>query len=233
MSTNFEDSETSLLHGRHVNDSRSSIKISAAGLKYAEKRDVVEHETPASALEAKDWEENGHLEPKPVSLLNGRVKLSRKAIARLAQMRPKTEAEPVSLRDALHTEHGSALSPEMEAWRVRNWHALNRYVFQDGIANPWQAFKNFLAVVRRTNPEYVESVSATTMGMLLGETRAACSAREIRIFEEQMKQWGVLGFHGLGGTKPESARLKFKQAARGNDNRKRGTELKRNKERAA
>ena len=190
--------------------------------------------TPADVLEEKDWRENGHKES---NLKRGRAMLSEKAWSRVPPERvvPAARSEPeedsaLSLRDAMTKEAGRTLSAEEVDDRLLSWHTLCRYVFQDGIANPWEAFKNFLAVVRRTNPEYIDSIAGRTLGMLLNESHGAPSAREIRIYEAQLREWGVMGFHGVGGAKPESAREKFSKAAQGNDSRKRGTELKRLRE---
>ncbi len=150
--------------------------------------------------------------------------------------------EYVSMREVLtgiEGEEDELDDGDMHA-RVRALKAFLRYCFQDGrISNPWLAFKSFLAITRRIMPEYVAGISATEMALLLGETKAAVSTREIKTVYPLLEKWGVLGFHGLGGGKSEAARKKYRQAARGNTNRrktikrKKGAPLKKRAKRKA
>lgn len=132
----------------------------------------------------------------------------------------------MTLREAIAGSEGIPLSDEEMQERVRNWRIFLDYIFQGGISNPWAAFKNLLAVVRRVNPSYLDGVSQTELGILLNETRAAPSAREIRVVEGLLKRWGVAGFHLLGGTKSETARERCAEAQRGNQNRRLGKKQK-------
>jgi len=128
------------------------------------------------------------------------------------------------LSDALVWGRRGDLNPDQRAQRLEDWNVFCRFVFQDGIKNPWGAFKNFLAVVRRVNPALLGEISATELALVLGETKAATSAREIAFFEDACKRLGVSGFHGLGGTKTDKARRKSRLAAKGNTNRRTGTQ---------
>lgn len=225
----------------HTNDSRTSRLQAEA--RFAGSREVVETTTAGHIVEERDWELNGHKESQPVKLLGGKVVLSEKAWSRLQAMKPRTDPKPetrtetmsaqeISLRDALTMEYGRRLTEDQVADRTLSWHAMNRYVFQDGIANPWQAFQNLLAVVRRVSPEYLGSLSQTDLAILMTNDprkRAQFSAREIRVVEEQMRKWGVTGFHALGGTKSETAREAYARAQKGNTNRRDGTERKKRK----
>jgi hypothetical protein len=132
-----------------------------------------------------------------------------------------------SLRRALtETAEGDCLNYDDRAARLEDWKVFLRFVFQDGIADPWAAFKNLLAIVRRTSPEYLDGLTATQIGILLDETKAAPSAREIRRLEPLLKRWDVRGFHLLGGTKSDEARRKYSQVQKGNTNRRNGSSRK-------
>jgi hypothetical protein len=130
------------------------------------------------------------------------------------------------LSDAIRQGVRGELTPEQQAQRLDDWNVFCRFVFQDGIKSPWGAFKNFLAVIRRVNPGLLGDVTATELAQVLGETKAATSAREIAFFEDACKRLGVSGFHGLGGTKSEKARRRSRKAAEGNTNRRTGTRKK-------
>jgi hypothetical protein len=134
------------------------------------------------------------------------------------------------LANALSKLHGAATDPDLDESdmkeRLRTLDVLLRYVFQDGYANPWEGFKNFLAMTRRIKPEYLGAMTAEEVAWLLGETKASESAREIRVVEDKLRQWGVFGFHGLGGTKSEAARGNCAKAAKGNTNRRAGARRK-------
>jgi hypothetical protein len=141
----------------------------------------------------------------------------------------RVSAEPVSAEERLSLASAFCLDPwgarrldeaEMEA-RSEAFAVLCRFCFEGGrIRNPWLAFKNFLAVVRRAAPEMLNSISQTELGLLLGETKASPSAREKKILEGLMKKFGMLGTHLLGGTKSDGARRKYSAAQRGNRNRR-------------
>ncbi len=95
--------------------------------------------------------------------------------------------------------------------------------------NPWQAFKRFLAMTRRVNASLLNGISQTEVGMILGEGRAAVSARE-KFIERFLKSCGAKGFLGTGGVKSASSIPVFADAQRGNHNRRSGTRKRRAKE---
>jgi hypothetical protein len=117
-------------------------------------------------------------------------------------------------------EGGDFATDELMEARLDAWEAFISYIFQGGRVNPWQALKNLLAAVRRVRPELLQGISATQLGLILGETKAAVSAREIRQVEDIMKRWGVMGYQGFGGAKSETARAASAKAAKGNRNRR-------------
>lgn len=103
--------------------------------------------------------------------------------------------------------------------RVAAFSALLDYIwFQT--RSPWCAMKRLLAITRKISPNKIRGMSATEVGELLNETRAATSAREIRVVEGYLKRWGVLGFQGLGGNKSMETRRRCAAAQLGNSNRK-------------
>ena len=112
-----------------------------------------------------------------------------------------------------------ATDEEMEI-RLEAWEAFLSYIFQGGRVNPWQGLKNLIAAVRKVRPELLNGMTATDVGIILGETKAAVSAREIARVEGQLKRWGVRGYQCLGGSKTESARQSFAKSAKGNTNRR-------------
>lgn len=129
----------------------------------------------------------------------------------------------VPLADLLrrNLDTGGELDDRDRAARVDTLNALVRFVCQDGHAHIWLAFKNFLAVVRRTKPECLDGISKSDLALLLGETRAATCDREIRVVERLLKGWGYRGYQLLGGNKSPTTRKRCAAAARGNQNRKR------------
>lgn len=142
------------------------------------------------------------------------------------------EAGPLTLQDAMTLdEFGMPRSEDEVAALMDAWRALCRFVFQDGLNDPSQAFKNFLALVRRASPEMMEGISQTLLSMVLGGKaggKAAISGREIRVVEDQLAKFGNLGTHLLGDTKTDDHRRALAASARGNRNRKTGSERKKN-----
>lgn len=130
----------------------------------------------------------------------------------------------ISLTDLMRRDldSGAALAEGEMKIRIDAFRAFNRFAFQDGIANIALAFKNWVAVVNRTNPELLDGVSKADLARLFGETRAATSDREIRVVEGFLKAAGVKGFQLLGGNKPESTRRRCARSAKGNQNRRGG-----------
>lgn len=122
----------------------------------------------------------------------------------------------LSLRDLM-----SGGDPDEIAIKMEGWRELLAFIFQGKKLNLWAAFKNFVAFVRRVDPERCGRISQKTFAWFFGETRAATSAREKRVAEEGAKELGISGFHLLGGTKSDEARRKYSQAQMGNHNRRR------------
>lgn len=105
--------------------------------------------------------------------------------------------------------------------RLAGLNAFLRYVWF-GATNLWEAMKRLLAITRKNRNDLIRGMSATQVAWMLQETKAATSAREIRVVETYLRSWGVLGYQGTGGSKSRSARDAYSKAQQGNDNRKRG-----------
>jgi hypothetical protein len=93
-----------------------------------------------------------------------------------------------------------------------------RYTWS-GCKNPWEAMKRLLAITRKTRCDLIRGLSVRAVAKILHETPAATSAREIRVVEKYLIEWGVNGFLGTGGSKSPEARRKYAKAAMGNTNR--------------
>lgn len=124
-------------------------------------------------------------------------------------------------------ETGAELSSEAAHARRDALEVMVEYVMQEGVANLGGAFKNFLALVRKIKPEKLEGISQSDLAKLLGETKAATSAREKSRVENVAKKMGVQGFHFLGGSKSETTRSRSAKAAQNNTNRRDGTRKRR------
>jgi hypothetical protein len=135
------------------------------------------------------------------------------------------EGRAVSMAAAL----GRNLDEDRRAQRLEDFHVFMSFCAQGSISDPWQMFKNFLALLRRVAPEMLGNLSQTELAAILGETKGAVSAREIRVVEAVQKRWGVKGFHGFGGSKGENARAAFSAAQKGNQNRRTGAKAKHRK----
>lgn len=113
------------------------------------------------------------------------------------------------------------LQERLRKAKVSGLLAFLRYVWF-GAPNLWEALKRLLAITRKTRADMIKGMTATQVAWMLGETRAATSAREIRVVEQYLRDWGVLGFQGTGGAKSMEARAKYAEAQKGNKNRANG-----------
>lgn len=133
----------------------------------------------------------------------------------------------ISLADLLKSDldTGADLDQHLMEVRLATFRDLMRYVFQDGgVTNLDLAFKNFVAVVNRSAPEYLDEsgITKADLAKIWGETRAATSAREIRMVEKPLKRAGAKGFQLIGGHKSMETRERCRQSAMGNQNRRGG-----------
>jgi hypothetical protein len=133
----------------------------------------------------------------------------------------------ISLSDLMRSDldTGADLDAHLMEVRLATFRDLMRFVFQDGgVCNIDLAFKNFVAVVNRSAPEYLEEsgITKADLARIWGETRAATSAREIRMVEKPLKAAGAKGFQLIGGHKSMATRERCRQSAMGNQNRRGG-----------
>lgn len=213
---------------------------------FSQSREAVTHSTPAREVALREGEELKdtveRLQAKirvledqraPVSLIQRAEEELNQAVEAWVEFATAEEEEEapgadlegyIPLGDLLRLDldSGHHLDERELEVRVDTLKAFNRYAFQDGIANIWLAFKNWLAVVRRVNPEFLDGISKADLAILLGETRAATCDREIRVLEKFLQRSGVKGFKLLGGNKGSETRRRCSESAMGNQSRRKG-----------
>ncbi|MFK5923250.1 MAG: hypothetical protein QM496_13820 [Verrucomicrobiota bacterium] len=214
--------------------------------RFSQSREAVEHATPARLAAVREGErlkaEVSRLSTRLQMLrdhevgqlaLDGAEKELQAAVERWAEFVGEEDESaevgnelegyiPLSDLLKLNLDTGKELNEYDMGVRVETFNALLRYVCQDGHANIWLAFKNFLAVTRRAKPEFLNGISKADLAVLLGEKRASTCDREIRVVEKLLKMWGVKGYQLLGGNKTEETRLRCARSAMGNRNRRGG-----------
>lgn len=92
------------------------------------------------------------------------------------------------------------------------------FCFQDG-PHPGCTMRLLYLMAQRIAPELVLNMSGAELADMLGETRAAWSARNKRIFTGYLKARGAKAAKGRM-QKSEAAVAKYASAARGNTNRR-------------
>lgn len=112
----------------------------------------------------------------------------------------------------------SELNEQLHKAKLAGMMGFLRFVWF-GSGNLWEAMKRLLAITRKCKPDFIRGMSATQVAAMLGETKAATSAREIRVVEGLLRAWGVIGFQGAGGSKSVAARRKYSEVQKGNTNR--------------
>jgi hypothetical protein len=132
--------------------------------------------------------------------------------------------------DAMREKHGAAgeamisrlldlhLAVEIPAVRRETATRLLYFQFQDG-PHPGCTARLVYLMAQRIAPELVLSMSGAELADMLGETRAAWSARNKRIFTGYLKARGAKAAKGRM-QKSDTAAAKYASAARGNTNRR-------------
>lgn len=92
------------------------------------------------------------------------------------------------------------------------------FVFQDG-PHPGCTMRLLYLLAQRLKPELVLNMSGAELADMFGETRAAWSARMIRLFNGYLKARGARAVKGRT-QKSDSAVALYSSAARGNTNRR-------------
>jgi hypothetical protein len=127
-----------------------------------------------------------------------------------------TVASPRSCAELLEGAPGDS----EEIGKVRS-EAIKRmlyFIFQDG-PHPGCTLRLLYLLVQRLDPELLLNMSGAELADMLGETRAAWSARNKRIFSGYLKARGAKAARGVF-QKSEAACGKYALAARGNVNRR-------------
>ena len=144
---------------------------------------------------------------------------------------PFEDYQPRTLADYMNRdlETGEDLPGDARELVRETWFRILGFCFDDWNCNVGQGFKHFLAAVRRSNPEYLrrQGLTQRDLAILLGETKAAVSAREIRTVEKRLAAAGMKGIRLAGNTKSDATRRRCSEAQQGNRNRRTGTRKKR------
>ncbi len=127
-----------------------------------------------------------------------------------------TTASPMSLAELFEQAPGDG----DEAMAIKNETAVRflHFVFQDG-AHPGCTTRLLYLLAQRLAPELVLGMSGAELADMLGETRAAWSARNKRIFTGYLRARGSKAAKGRL-QKSDTASAKYASAARGNTNRR-------------
>lgn len=131
------------------------------------------------------------------------------------------ELDVVELREVVL----EAIGGEIQTTRLNTVRGMLRYFWSGGL-NPWEAMKKLLAATREAAAELIGGCTQTEVALVLGETKAATSAREKQV-EELLKRWGVKGYRMVGGKKTEEAREAYRLVQMGNKSRRKGERRKR------
>ena len=128
------------------------------------------------------------------------------------------------LRELVRAE----IAEEIQQTRLNTVRGMLRYFWHGGL-NPWEAMKKLLAATRESACHLIGGVTQTEVAALLGETKAATSAREKHL-EGLLKRGGVKGFRLVGGGKTDEAREVYRRVQKGNRSREKGERRKRAEE---
>lgn len=220
MGSNFGAPDGGVEIAAGLNPERYSVPD--YGSQHAGRREVVDPRTPLTALlegeeedRATDCRSAGTAAARIVEqLLDG--------VSDVSELPWDVEELQEVVRDAIEGEIRHA--------RLTTLRTMLRYLWEGGL-NPWQALKKLLAVTRRVASHLIGAASQTEVAFLLGETKAATSAREKRQVEELMIRWGANGYHERG-TKSDEAREVYRQLRLGNKSRSKGERRKRQRKKA-
>jgi hypothetical protein len=127
-----------------------------------------------------------------------------------------TTATPMSLAQLFEQAPGDG--EEQLAVKSETVVRLLHFIFQDG-PHPGCTTRLLYLLAQRLRPELILNMNGAELADMLGETRAAWSARNKRIFTGYLKARGAKGSRGRL-QKSETAAAKYALAARGNTNRR-------------
>lgn len=109
---------------------------------------------------------------------------------------------------------------EMRGYGLNTLRAIVRCLWGPSV-NPWQFMLRGMAMTRRYVRHLLRGVSQDECAKLVGETRQAWSARELRVHDELLIRWGVKAPKAADpALKSATAVERSRVAATGNKNRK-------------
>lgn len=127
-----------------------------------------------------------------------------------------TTATPMTFAEMCEQAPGDG--PEVPQIRREAVTRMLHFIFQDG-PHPGCTTRLLYLLAQRLAPELVLAMNGAELADMLGETRAAWSARNKRIFTGYLKARGAKAAKGRL-QKSDAAGLKYASAARGNTNRR-------------
>lgn len=221
--------------GESADEERSSAMI-RGDLEFAQAREVVDNSTPVTHVLAEEKAKRerrfvraaAHLEKAKAKGDQWLIDQAERAYQSAAEAWMECQdggdddGRPMTLSQALQWDRERSLDNEEQQHRLDALEVLLAYVWQEGLVDPWQGFKRFVAVTRRVKPAYLRGMTQTEVGLVLKETKAAPSAREKKVVEGLMRRFKMLGYHLLGDTKSDETRDRCRQAQMGNTNRRGG-----------
>lgn len=115
---------------------------------------------------------------------------------------------------------------EEEGWEVREarldvFSRLMDFIWADG-QNPLNALKRLLVLTRCGSPTHIAWMEQNDVAKMLNETRAATSAREIKLWQKLIVEAGFFKGSKRPLMKSVGAKLVYAAAAAGNVNRRGG-----------
>lgn len=127
-----------------------------------------------------------------------------------------TTTTPMSLAELFEQAPGDG----EEEQRIKSETVVRmlHFIFQDG-PHPGCTIRLLYLLAQRLKPELILNMSGAELADMLGETRAAWSARNKRIFTGYLQARGAKGARGRH-QKSSTAAAKYALAARGNTNRR-------------
>lgn len=127
-----------------------------------------------------------------------------------------TTATPMTLSEMFEQAPGD--NDEVSQIRSETVNRMLHFIFQDG-AHPGCTLRLLYLLAQRLAPDLILNMSGAELADMLGETRAAWSARNKRIFTGYLKARGSKAPRG-SNQKSDTHAERCASAARGNTNRR-------------
>lgn len=125
--------------------------------------------------------------------------------------------------DAGHVLQGLAdhSDEELHAVRLDVFQRLMDFLWAEG-PNPLHMMRRAFVLTRCGSPAHLVYMNQTDVSVIMNETRAATSARELKLWRAFLIERGFFGGTKRPLMKGQKARLAYKEAAQGNHNREGG-----------